>query len=153
LSSVDAPVAGTASDLLLLRPWLEEQPFFLLSSASAAGACDCSYRGREMHGVPEPLLHVMDAGSLVIPDYRGNNLFNSIGNLLEHDRIALLFVDFAQQCTVMIQGRAEVAVRQADRGPAWQTIFPTAPRAIFIQVSRVQTAPVADLPHLEWVAD
>lgn len=125
----------------------------LLGSASAAGACDCSYRGRETQGMPEPLLQVMDEGLLILPDYRGNNLFNTIGNLFQHDQIAVLLVDFARQRTVMIQGRAQVMERDANVDVAWQAVFPSAPRAIMVQVSRVQIAPVANLPHLELVPD
>lgn len=127
--------------LLVLKPWLEAQPFFLLGSASTVGDCDCSYRGRETEGAAEPLLHVLDDARLVFPDYRGNNLFNTIGNLLEHPRLSLLFVDFARQSTVQLQGQA----RLAEPEPAW----PTAPRTIAVAVDRVLRAPVAGLPHLQ----
>ena len=112
-----------------------------MGSASAAGACDCSYRGRQTEGAPEPLLRVAGDGTLVFPDYPGNNLFNTIGNLLEHPQIALLFVDFARQCTVQLQGQARLAGPDA----AW----PTAPRTIVVEVRGVQRAAVAGLPHLE----
>lgn len=125
----------------------------LLGSTSAAGACDCSYRGRETHGVPEPLLHVVNNDVLVFPDYRGNNLFNTIGNLFQHDRIAVLLVDYEQQRTVMIQGRTRLMERDANADVAWQSLFPSALRAIMVQVSRVLIAPVANLPHLELVPD
>lgn len=126
--------------LLALKAWLEGQPFFFIGSASAAGACDCSYRGRQTEGAPEPLLRVEDEGALVFPDYPGNNLFNTIGNLLEHPRIALLFVDFVQQSTLLLQGRARLAGPDA----AW----PTAPRTIAVAVQAVQRSPVAGVPHL-----
>ena len=145
------PAVGTADSLLSLKPWLEAQPFMLLGSANAAGACDCSYRGRETQGAPEPLLQVVDENFLMLPDYRGNNLFNTIGNLFQNDQIAVLLVDFARQRTVMIQGRAQLMERDANASAAWQSIFPSAPRAIMVQVSRVQIAPVANLPHLELV--
>ena len=123
-----------------LQPWLEAQPFFLLGSASGAGDCDCSYRGRETQGMAEPLLQVRDGERLVLPDYPGNNLFNTLGNLLEHPEIALLFVDFAQQSTVLLQGQARIG----GPDPAW----PSAPRTVHVQVRRLLRAPVAGLPHL-----
>lgn len=128
-------------DLLALKPWLEAQPFFLLGSANAAGDCDSSYRGRQTEGVAEPLLQVVDDTLLVLPDYPGNNLFNTIGNLLEHPEIALLFVDFARQSTVLLQGRARLAGPDA----AW----PTAPRTIVVEVRQVLRCAVAGLPHLQ----
>lgn len=130
-----------APGLLALKPWLEAQPFFVLGSASGAGDCDSSYRGRQTEGVPEPLLQVLDDERLVFPDYPGNNLFNSIGNLLEHPRLSLLFVDFERQSTLLLQGQA----RLAGIHPSW----PTAPRTIAVEVGRVLRAAVAGLPHLQ----
>lgn len=85
-----------AEDLRALQPWLEAQPFFLLGSANAAGDCDCSYRGRQTEGGAEPLLRVEGGTRLVFPDYPGNNLFNTIGNLLEHPALACCMPAMAQ---------------------------------------------------------
>jgi predicted pyridoxine 5'-phosphate oxidase superfamily flavin-nucleotide-binding protein len=128
------------TSLTALQPWLEAQSFFLLGSASAAGDCDSSYRGRSTEGAAEPLLRVQSDARLVFPDYPGNHLFNTIGNLLEHDQLALLFVDFPQQSTVLLQGRAQLA----GPDPAW----PTAPRTIALDVQQILRMPVAGLPHL-----
>ena len=131
----------TASSLISLKPWLEAQPFFLLGSASCAGDCDTSYRGRQTKGGAEPLLRIEGAGRVVFPDYPGNNLFNTIGNLLEHPQLALLFVDFAQQSTVLLQGQAQLA----EPDPEW----PRALRTIAVDVAQVLRTPVPGLPHLE----
>jgi predicted pyridoxine 5'-phosphate oxidase superfamily flavin-nucleotide-binding protein len=130
------------SELLALKPWLEGQPFFFVGSASAPvdGACDCSYRGRQTQGTPEPLLRVTGEATLIFPDYPGNKLFNTIGNLLAHPQIALLFVDFAQQSTLLLQGQAQLTEPDA----AW----PSAPRTITVAVQTVQRASVAGVPHL-----
>ncbi|MEX8194801.1 pyridoxamine 5'-phosphate oxidase family protein [Comamonas guangdongensis] len=132
--------AMAETSLAALKPWLEAQPFCLLGSASAAGDCDCSYRGCETRGLAEPLLQVLDHRRLLLPDYAGNNLFNSIGNLLEQPRIALLFVDFERQSTVLLQGLAQLAGPH----PSW----PAAARTIAVAVDRVQRAAVAGLPPL-----
>lgn len=132
-------MAGAGS-LKALRPWLEAQPFFLLGSASSAGDCDCSYRGRQTEGAPEPLLQISSDTRLVFPDYPGNHLFNTLGNLLEHPEIGLLFVDFEQESTVLLQGHAQIAGPNA----AW----PTAPRTIEVEVRQVLRAAVAGLPRL-----
>ena len=62
----------------------------------------------------------------------------------EPDRDAIvrrfLFVDFAQQSTVLVQGRAALAGPDPD--------WPTAPRTIAVADCRVLRAPVAGLPHL-----
>ncbi|GGH63379.1 hypothetical protein GCM10010975_29120 [Comamonas phosphati] len=130
----------TDCSLMALKPWLEAQPFFVLGSASGVGDCDSSYRGRQTEGGAEPLLRVEGDARLVFPDYPGNNLFNSIGNLLEHPQLSLLFVDFAQQSTVLLQGQVQLAGPDA----AW----PRALRTIAVEVAQVRRMPVAGLPHL-----
>ena len=42
------------------------------------------------------------------PDYPGNNMFNSFGNLAVDDEAALLFVDFRSGTTLHLSGSAEV---------------------------------------------
>jgi hypothetical protein len=42
------------------------------------------------------------------PDYPGNNMFNSLGNLLVNPRCGLLFVDFERAAALQLLGRAEV---------------------------------------------
>jgi hypothetical protein len=49
-----------------------------------------------------------DASVLVLPDFTGNFLFNTLGNLALHPRAGLLFIDFASGDLVQVTGRAEV---------------------------------------------
>ncbi|MCV6587345.1 MAG: pyridoxamine 5'-phosphate oxidase family protein [Marinibacterium sp.] len=64
---------------------------------------DASHRG----GAPG-FVQVVDATHLRIPDYAGNNFFNSIGNILGSGRIGLLFVDFATGGLLHVTGRARI---------------------------------------------
>jgi hypothetical protein len=43
------------------------------------------------------------------PDYPGNNLFNSLGNLAVDPAAALLFIDFATGQTLQLSGTAELS--------------------------------------------
>ncbi len=55
------------------------------------------YRARRLRHLPPrrpPRFRHPDGDSLVIPDYAGNNYFNSLGNLLLDPRAALLVPDF-----------------------------------------------------------
>ncbi|HJV83350.1 pyridoxamine 5'-phosphate oxidase family protein [Noviherbaspirillum sp.] len=72
--------------------------------ASAAGqAVDVSHRG----GRPG-FVQVDAQGGLMWPDFQGNNLFNTIGNLLADGRAGLLFIDFEQGDLLHLSGRADV---------------------------------------------
>ena len=79
--------------------------FFIASHAAdpTAGGTDVSHRGG-----PPGFVSVDDAGTLSWPDYAGNFLFNTLGNLVVDPRAGLLFVDFATGALLHLTGRAEV---------------------------------------------
>ncbi len=45
---------------------------------------------------------------LTAPDYAGNSMFNTFGNLAANPKAGLLFVDFARGDVLMLTGRAEI---------------------------------------------
>jgi hypothetical protein len=75
---------------------------FVLGTTHPTRGADTSHRG----GAPGFVR--VEGGRLWWPDYPGNNLFNSMGNLVEEPAAALLFVDFAAGSTLQLSGRAEV---------------------------------------------
>ena len=64
---------------------------------------DASHRG----GSPG-FVKVLNERQLVLPDYSGNNFFNTIGNLILNPLVGLLFLDFEKGNMLQITGRAEV---------------------------------------------
>ena len=50
----------------------------------------------------------MDERTLEFPDYPGNNMFNSLGNIAGHPRAGLLFVEFETGDLLQITGRARI---------------------------------------------
>jgi predicted pyridoxine 5'-phosphate oxidase superfamily flavin-nucleotide-binding protein len=80
---------------------------FLLGTTHPDHGNDASHRG----GAPG-FVRVEDERTLWWPDYPGNNMFNSLGNLAVDPTAALLFVDFATGATLHLSGRAEL-----DRSP------------------------------------
>lgn len=75
--------------------------FFIASSHPERGA-DASHRG----GEPGFVSVTPDTVSWL--DYPGNNMFNTLGNLLVHERCSLLFVDFLSGNVLRIDGRASI---------------------------------------------
>lgn len=126
--------------------FLEAQPFFFIATANDRGDCDCSYRGREFNasGEPYPLLKVLDVKTLVFPDFSGNQLYNSLGNLLVNPRIGLLFVDFLQRARARVNGAAEII---EDRR-AYEDIWPTAERYVRVAVQQAYPNCKARIPRL-----
>jgi uncharacterized protein len=72
----------------------------ILGTAHPTRGADTSHRG----GTPGFVR--IDGDSLWWPDYPGNNLFNSMGNIVESPATSLLFFDFAASSTLQLSGRA-----------------------------------------------
>ncbi len=76
-----------------------------------AGGVDVSHRG----GAPGFVSLGAD-GRLWLPDYRGNSMFNTLGNLLLEPRCGLLLVDFESGDLLQLEARAELYWPQDDHG-------------------------------------
>jgi predicted pyridoxine 5'-phosphate oxidase superfamily flavin-nucleotide-binding protein len=76
-----------------------------ISTADADGACDSSLRCGAAG-----FLHVLDSRTVVYPEYRGNGVMASLGNIMENPHIGMLMVDFADDLIGLhVNGRARVA--------------------------------------------
>jgi predicted pyridoxine 5'-phosphate oxidase superfamily flavin-nucleotide-binding protein len=106
--------------------------FFLATHHSQSGA-DASHRG----GFPG-FVEVMDEQTLVWPDYRGNNLFQSLGNIQVQPRAGLLFLDFEQGDTLQLTGSATIVwnIESLSR-------FPGAQRLVEYKIDRVRESRAA----------
>jgi predicted pyridoxine 5'-phosphate oxidase superfamily flavin-nucleotide-binding protein len=92
-------VALSPEDIRLIRA---ADTFFLGTTNPERGA-DSSHRG----GSPG-FVRVEEDGRLWWPDYPGNNLFNSLGNLAVDPEASLLFLDFETGRTLQLSGAAEI---------------------------------------------
>ena len=71
--------------------------------AGAAHGADVSHRG----GMPG-FVRLEGAGTFVIPDYAGNRLLNTVGNLTASPRAGLLFPDFESGDLLYVAADAEI---------------------------------------------
>lgn len=132
-----------------LAVFIEDLPFFFIATANTKGECDCSFRGREhdASGRPYPLVKVMDTKTLVFPDYRGNKLYNSLGNIIVNGHIGMLFIDFQSRTRVRVNGRAKVIESKA----TYSAIWPLAQRHIEVTVEQVYGNCKARIPKMALV--
>jgi PPOX class probable FMN-dependent enzyme len=84
------------------RAFIEAAPFFALATSGPDGL-DCSPRGD-----PAGFVRVHDAKTLLIPDRRGNNRIDSLRNLIDDPRVALLFLIPGCGETIRVNGRAQI---------------------------------------------
>jgi predicted pyridoxine 5'-phosphate oxidase superfamily flavin-nucleotide-binding protein len=84
--------------------FIAAQPFFFLATADADGRPDCSFKG----GAPG-FARVVAPDLLVFPDYDGNGMFKSLGNILANPHVGLLFISMTERpARLRVNGRAEV---------------------------------------------
>lgn len=88
--------------------------FFVATSGGEHGV-DISHRGGP------PGFARIDGNRLEIPDFKGNRYFNTLGNMLLDERVALLFIDFEQGHVLELRGRAAIAwASDAEGGRSWR---------------------------------
>ena len=84
------------------RQMIEASPFFVMAT-SGAGGLDATPRGD-----PAGFVEVPDEGHLLLPERRGNNRIDSLRNLVEDPRVALLFLVPGKSETLRVNGRARI---------------------------------------------
>jgi uncharacterized protein len=67
--------------------YIESSHYFFLATADAEGRPDCSFKG----GAPG-FVRVTGTAQLAFPDYDGNGMFKSLGNLEVNPHVGLLFI-------------------------------------------------------------
>ena len=87
----------------LTRQFVERSPFVVVASGRPDGGLDVSPRGD-----PPGFVRILDDRTLLLPDRPGNNLADTLSNLLADDRIALLFLIPGVNDTFRVNGRARI---------------------------------------------
>lgn len=73
----------------LMQAFIAHQEMLFIATADAHGECDCSFRA----GLPG-FVHILDEKTLLYPEYRGNGVVASLGNIAENPHIGMIFIDF-----------------------------------------------------------
>ena len=87
----------------LTRQFIERSPFMCVGTARPGGGLDVSPRGD-----PAGFVRVLDERTLLVPDRPGNRIGDTLANLLEDDRIALLFLIPGVGDSFRVNGRAVI---------------------------------------------
>jgi predicted pyridoxine 5'-phosphate oxidase superfamily flavin-nucleotide-binding protein len=69
------------------RRFIESAIYFFIATADSEGRPDCSFKGG-----PAGFVRVTAADELAFPDYDGNGMFKSLGNMLVNPAVGLLFI-------------------------------------------------------------
>ncbi len=110
------------------REWIASADTFFIATAHPEKGVDASHRG----GNPG-FVRVESDHRLTIPDYNGNSLFNTLGNIHLNPKVGLVFVDFDSGRTLQLTGLASITWEREAASP-----FPGAERLVEFNVDEVR---------------
>lgn len=110
------------------RAFIEARDMFFLATADDEGRPTCSYKGGE-----PGFVRVLDPQTLVFPNYDGNGMYLSAGNVLVHPDVGLLFIDFEQGHRMRLDGTASIDLDDPLRSdyPEAQFVVRVHPRRVY----------------------
>ncbi|MCH8040673.1 MAG: pyridoxamine 5'-phosphate oxidase family protein [Nitrospinae bacterium] len=94
-----------------MQSLIRRQEMVFVATADAQGNCDCSPR----FGKPG-FVTVIDEKTVAYPEFRGNGVLASLGNIHENPHIGLVFVDFLET-TVGLHVNGSARICGADHAP------------------------------------
>ena len=131
--------------------FIEKLDMFFLATADQHGRPNCSFKG----GAPG-FVHVLDERTLAFPNYDGNGMYLSLGNITDNPEVGMLFIDFERGHRLRVNGTASLDLDDPLL-PAWpeaqlvvrvrvREVFPNCPRYIhrYQLVRRSSFVPDAD---------
>ncbi len=87
-----------------MREFLGRQEMMFVASSDGRGEADCTFRAG-----PPGFVRVLDCRWLAWPEYRGNGVLATLGNISENPNVGLLFVDFFRDVIGLhVNGRASI---------------------------------------------
>ena len=156
-----------SNNLANYKELIESRDMFFLASADENGRPNCSYKGGDAGFVK-----VIDEHTLAFPNYDGNGMYLSMGNILRNPNVGLLFIDFEEGGRLRVNGEASINPQDPliSASPEAQFIvrvrathvFPNCPRYIhqyklierskFVPRKGCRT-PVPEWKRFDWATD
>jgi uncharacterized protein len=151
------------------KAFIERMDMFFLATADAEGRPQCSYKGGE-----PGFVRVLDEHTVAFPNYDGNGMYLSMGNVAVNPHVGMLFIDFTARrpSRLRLNGTASMDERDPlmERYPEAQfvvrveatEVFPNCPRYIhrmeLVERSRFvpkrgEETPVPGWKRTDWACD
>jgi uncharacterized protein len=110
----DAQLSGQLTPKMM--EFIGRMEMAFIATSDAAGECDCSFRAGTAG-----FLRVLDEHTIAYPEFRGNGVMASLGNILENPHIGMFVVDFTDDLIGLhVNGTAEILtpahMQELDRG-------------------------------------
>jgi predicted pyridoxine 5'-phosphate oxidase superfamily flavin-nucleotide-binding protein len=147
----------------LMREFIGRQKMMFVATSDAHGDQDSSFRAG-----PPGFLRVIDEYTVMWPEYKGNGVMASMGNILENPHVGILMVDFFEAAVGLhVNGRATIVENAAvtafgelfDRLPFASALPPvpdskkTPERWIVVQIDEAYIHCSKHIPMLRYATD
>lgn len=147
----------------LMREFIGRQTMAFVATADAHGDCDATFRAG-----PPGFMRVLDENTLMYPEYKGNGVMASLGNISENPHVGILFVDFFETAVGLhVNGRASIVDNESvaafagllDRlplsapAPEMPEIKKTPERWVVVQVEEAYIHCSKHVPMLQWAGE
>jgi predicted pyridoxine 5'-phosphate oxidase superfamily flavin-nucleotide-binding protein len=109
------------------KDFIEARDMFFLATVDAHGHANCSYKGGEPGFVRVP-----DERTIAFPNYDGNGMYLSMGNVLQTGQVGLLFIDFENRQRMRVNGEARI-----EQSDPLLAVFPEAQFVVRVRVREV----------------
>jgi uncharacterized protein len=87
-----------------MQGFIARMEMAFIATSDGAGECDCSFRAG-----PPGFIRVLDDQTIAYPEYRGNGVMASLGNLLQNPHLGMFLVDFSRDLIGLhVNGVAQV---------------------------------------------
>ena len=135
------------------RKFILKQEMVFIATADSKGECDCSFRAGK-----QGFVRILNEKMLLCPEYRGNGVMASMGNILENSHIGMTFIDFFENTIGLhVNGKAKIVENdelladktQASVANSIQEEGVAPERWIFITVEEAYIHCSKHIPHLK----
>jgi uncharacterized protein len=75
----------------VMREFIGRMEMAFIATSDASGECDCSFRAGSAG-----FIRVLDDRTIAYPEYRGNGVMASLGNMLQNTHVGILLIDFTR---------------------------------------------------------
>jgi predicted pyridoxine 5'-phosphate oxidase superfamily flavin-nucleotide-binding protein len=86
-----------------MREFIGQQEMMFVATADSGGNCDATFRAG-----PPGFVIVLNEWQVAWPEYRGNGVLASLGNIVTNRHAGLLFIDFQESIGLHVNGRATI---------------------------------------------
>ncbi len=110
--------------------YLLRQEMMFVASSDSKGECDCSLRSG-----PPGFVYTLDPKTLIYPEYRGNGVMATLGNIRENANLGIFFPDFYESTVGLhVNGRAEIIENAELR--TWKNLTKEVRKATLITIGK-----------------